>query len=228
MAIFTLPSLHESTRWKHMRIGLLGGTFDPPHAGHVHISLAAMKSLDIDAVWWLVTPQNPLKGNSRLPLDDRVRLCRSLVVHPRILVSDIEKDLGSTTTYETVCHIKHRYPATQFVWISGMDNALNLHRWNRWRKLLKEICTAYLTRAPAASLIQSCPLRMLATQKHIVITKSGAYPLDSGTTYWMMQKKMVNISSTELRNRSTENESKYDLYQLVRETGEKKGPANIA
>src|SRR5688572_19519709 len=106
MTIFALPHLHDGPRWKGLRVGLLGGSFNPPHEGHVHISLAALKGLELDAVWWLVTPQNPVKAEQPLPLEERVRLSRELVRHPKILVSDIEKDLDTQLTYHTIRKLK--------------------------------------------------------------------------------------------------------------------------
>jgi len=186
-----------------MRIGLLGGSFNPPHEGHVHISMAAMKGLHLDAVWWLVTPQNPIKDVKAPPQNARADLCRELVTHPKILVSNIETRLQSNITYHTIKGLRHNYPHTDFVWISGMDNALGLHRWNYWQDLLSEICMVHLTRNPARSLVRNCPYRMYDRQKHVFIDKGAKLPLDSGTTYWMMQKKMVNISSTEIRENNS-------------------------
>ncbi len=202
MSFHTLPHTLGSHLWNGLRVGLLGGSFNPPHEGHVHISLAALKGLELDAVWWLVTPQNPIKTEQAMPMPERVRLSQELTApHPKILVSDIEKDLGTSITYDTIRKMKSRFPKTQFVWISGMDNALSLHKWHHWHELLQEVCMVHLTRNPATSLIQSCPLRMLSSQKHVVLSKAGRFPLDAGTTYWMLQKKMVNISSTEIREK---------------------------
>ena len=208
MTFLSNPHLLNSPRWKNKRVGLLGGSFNPPHEGHVHISLAALKGLHLDAIWWLVSPQNPIKELEPLPLDERMALCQDIVNHPKILISDIEKDLGTTITYHSIRKLKARYPVTQFIWISGMDNALNLHKWNNWRELLGEIPMVHLTRSPARSLVTGCPLRMYKKQRHMVIDKGGHYPLDSGTTYWMMQKKMINISSTEIRNKALESNKK--------------------
>lgn len=202
MPTFAPPTLLDGPRWAGMRIGLLGGSFDPPHHGHLHISQAALKALGLDCVWWLVTPQNPIKSLEPLPLEQRVELCKELAQHPRIIVSDIEAELGTTTTYHSVKALKANFPRTEFVWISGMDNAFNLHKWNEWRALLGEIAFLHLARNPARSLAQGCPLKMYARQKHVVLHKSGRYPLDSGTSYWMMQQKMVNISSSEIRTKS--------------------------
>lgn len=202
-ALFHPPNLRDSPRWKNRRVGLLGGSFDPPHEGHVHISLAALKGLHLDCVWWLVSPQNPIKALKPLPFDQRFALCEALAQHPRILISDLEKQLGTSITYFTIKKLKTLYPHTEFVWISGMDNALNLHRWNYWQDLLSEVCMVHLTRNPAKSLVTNCPLRMYAKQNHVFMDKGGALPLRPGTTYWMLQKKMVNISSTEIRAAQT-------------------------
>lgn len=194
-----LPGLLSTPRWNGLRVGLLGGSFNPPHEGHVHISLAALKGLELDAVWWLVTPQNPLKAEQPMPLSQRLELCRAMVAHPKIIVTDIERELGTGITYFSVSALRRRYAKTNFVWISGMDNALSLHQWNHWQALLGQVCMVHLTRSPARSLVRSCPLRLLSSQKHVVIDRGGRLPLDSGTTYWMMQKKMLNISSSEIR-----------------------------
>lgn len=186
-----------------MRIGLLGGSFNPPHEGHVHISLSALKGLELDVVWWLVTPQNPLKKDAPAGMNERIKLCRKIAVHPKIVVSDIERSLGTHITYQTITKLKKYHPTSKFVWISGMDNAVSLHKWHNWKDLLKEIPTVHLSRKPASSLIQQCPLRMYGNQHHVFVDKSAKYPLDSGTTFWMLQKKMVNISSSEIRSKSS-------------------------
>lgn len=199
MSIFTKPGLLNSPRWKNRRVGLLGGSFNPPHKGHVHISLAAMKGLDLDAVWWLVTPQNPIKTERPLPFEERMALCREMAQHPRILVSEIERDLGTPFTRETARKLKKRYSDTDFVWVAGMDNALTLHKWNDWRALLDEICLLCVTRPPAESLVKNSPFRMYSREKHISLSHAGKWPLDSGVAYWMLDKKMLDISSTAIR-----------------------------
>lgn len=199
MSIFSKPHLLNSPRWDGMRVGLLGGSFNPPHEGHVHISVAAMKALELDVVWWLVTPQNPLKKDKAPELAERVRLCDEIAAHPRIIVSDIEQEMGTRITYYSIKKLKRHYPHHEFVWISGMDNAVSLHKWNRWKDLLREIPTVHLTRKPATSLIKQCPLRMYDRQEHVYVNRCGKWPLQPGITYWMLQKKMLNISSTEIR-----------------------------
>lgn len=199
MSMLSPPQLHDSARWNNMRIGLLGGSFNPPHEGHLHISLAAMKGLKLDAVWWLLTPQNPLKDEAPLSLERRIELSKDLIDHPHIIVSDLEQQMGTNITYHTIKKLKAHFPKSDFVWISGMDNAHSLHKWNHWKALLREVSMVHLTRNPAKSLAQNCPIRMYSKQKHVFINKSGALPLKPGITYWMMQKKMINISSTQIR-----------------------------
>ena len=201
-SLITPPHLLDTQRWKNLRIGLLGGSFDPPHHGHLHISHAALKGLKLDYVWWLVTPQNPNKTRKPIPMQERIDQCQVLATHPQMLVSGLEDDLNTRITYKSVKGLKRHFPHSQFVWISGMDNALGLHRWHNWRDLLGELSFVHLTRNPARSLVQSCPLRLYSNQTHRIIDKSGLWPLDAGTTYWMMQKKMIPISSTEIRNKN--------------------------
>ena len=185
-----------------MRVGILGGSFNPPHEGHVHISKAVLNALQLDAVWWLVTPQNPLKSSKDLlPFEQRISLCNEIIDHPKIVVTGIENDLGSTYSYRTVQKIKNAFPYTKFAWITGMDNALNLHKWDCWHELLEEICMVHITRYPPVKLIRNCPTRMLSRQNHVVLTHGGKIPLKPSTTYWLLQKKMVNISSTEIRKK---------------------------
>ena len=117
-----------------MRIGLFGGTFDPPHEAHLAACLLAMKKLRLDRVWWLVTPGNPLKDTRGLaPLAERMAAARVLASHPRINITDLEAGIGTRYTHETILYLRKRCPGVRFVWIMGADNLRSFHRWQRWR-----------------------------------------------------------------------------------------------
>jgi nicotinate-nucleotide adenylyltransferase len=119
-----------------MRVGLLGGSFNPPHAGHALITRLALRRLRLDRVWWLVTPGNPLKSQAELAaLQARVKAARRLAAGPRVSVTDVEARIGARFTYETLAWIRRRAPSVHFVWIMGADNLIQFHRWRHWRAI---------------------------------------------------------------------------------------------
>lgn len=130
-----------------MRIGLFGGTFNPPHAGHRLASVIALKRLQLDAIWWLVTPGNPLKENSGLPpLNVRMAAARRVADHPRIVVTRLEADIGTRYTFDTVDYLRRRCAGVRFVWIMGADNLRSFHRWQRWRDIAHLVPIAVIDR----------------------------------------------------------------------------------
>jgi nicotinate-nucleotide adenylyltransferase len=121
-------------------IGLLGGSFNPPHAAHRMISEVALKRLGLDKVWWIVSPGNPLKKRSdTAPLAERLMLCRDVAKNPHIVVTDFEADLDSPYTASTLAFLKMRNPLVRYVWIMGADNLATFDRWQRWREIFTTV-----------------------------------------------------------------------------------------
>ncbi|MGH6982141.1 MAG: nicotinate-nucleotide adenylyltransferase [Stellaceae bacterium] len=129
------------------RVGLLGGSFNPAHEGHRHISLEALKRLGIDEVWWLVSPQNPLKpGDGMAPLAKRLAGAGAAARSPRIRVLDFETRLGTRYTVDTLTAIGRLFPRTRFVWLMGADNLQQIRHWRRWQEIFRRVPIAVLDR----------------------------------------------------------------------------------
>jgi nicotinate-nucleotide adenylyltransferase len=127
-------------------VGLFGGSFDPPHAGHAALTRQALIRLRLDRVWWLVSPGNPLKAHPPAPLSDRIAAARALIRHPRVQVTGIEARLGTRATADTLAALYRRYPRVRFVWLMGADNLAGFHRWDRWRAILETTPVAVFAR----------------------------------------------------------------------------------
>jgi len=130
------------------RIGLLGGSFNPAHTGHRHISLHALRTLGLDEVWWLVSPGNPLKEGAKdmAPFDARLASATRLARRARIRVSDFEQRAGTRYTVDTVTALKRRFPRHDFIWLLGSDTLPNFHKWRDWRGLARELPIAVIPR----------------------------------------------------------------------------------
>ena len=130
-----------------VKVGLLGGSFNPAHEGHLHISLEALKRLGLDFVWWLVSPQNPLKSEHGMaPFALRFASAEAAAAHPRIHASDIEARIDTRFTADTLCHITRLYPKTHFVWLMGADNLAQFHRWQRYHEIMRTMPVAVFDR----------------------------------------------------------------------------------
>lgn len=186
-----------------MRIGLLGGSFNPPHEGHVYVSEVAMKRLNLDAVWWLVTPQNPFKQHiETAPFAERMELCRQINDDYRIIVSDLEQRFSLYRSIDTVRFVKKHYPKTNFVWLTGMDLVAEIPKWRNWQTLLDEMAFAHIIRPPTPALVRNSPIRQRMNQKHVFnpSTHDAKHiSLMPSHTYWILDARGHMASSTEIR-----------------------------
>lgn len=131
----------------HQRIGIMGGSFNPPHEGHRIVAVTALRRLKLDRLWWVVTPGNPLKSTRGLAsLGERMDACRALAKDPRMAVTGFESALSSPYTAQTLEFLRLRNPHTCFVWVMGADNLASFHRWQRWRQIARTIPMAVVDR----------------------------------------------------------------------------------
>ena len=184
------------------RIGLMGGSFNPPHDGHLRVAETAMKRLRLDAVWWLVTPGNPLKSHAELPpLGDRIAACRRLVGQRRIVVTGLEADLGTSFSAATIAYLRLRRPDVRFVWVMGADNLALFHRWRDWRWIASALPIAVVDRPgwrlPALS---GTAVRRLASSR-LPEARAGLLAVSRPPVWVLLTTRLSPLSSTTLRGR---------------------------
>jgi len=184
-----------------MRIGLLGGSFNPPHAAHRAISLFAIKRLNLDRVWWLVTPGNPLKAHGALrDLEERAAAARKMANDPRIDVSCLEAVIGTRYTVDTITYLRRRTPGLRLVWIMGADNLAQFHRWQNWQRIAAEVPIAVIDRPPQSFQALAAPAAQ-ALARYRLPQNQAARLVDRRPPAWVFLTGMkLNLSSTGLRN----------------------------
>jgi len=184
-----------------MRIGLLGGSFNPPHVAHRAISLFAIKRLELDRVWWLVSPGNPLKAPGGVhDLDERAEAARRMADDPRIDVSCLESVIGTRYTVDTISYLRRRASGLRFVWIMGADNLAQFHRWQNWRRIASEVPIAVIDRPPQSFRALAAPAAQALARYRLPENQAGRLA-DRRAPAWVFLTGMkLNLSSTGLRN----------------------------
>ena len=184
-----------------MRIGLLGGSFNPPHIAHRAISLFAIKRLKLDRVWWLVTPGNPLKENGALrDLNQRAEAARKMADDPRISVSCLESVIGTRYTVDTISYLRRRASGLRFVWIMGADNLAQFHRWENWRRIASEMPFAVIDRPPQSFRALAAPAAQALARYRLPETQAGRLADQRAPAWVFLTGMKLNLSSTGLRN----------------------------
>ncbi len=182
-------------------MGLLGGSFDPPHAGHVHITRQALRRFGLDRVWWLVSPGNPLKAEGPADLGRRMAAARGLMRHPRVAVTDIEARMGTRYTAETLAGLRRLYPGVRFVWLMGGDNLESFHRWEQWEWILRTVPVGVMAR-PGGRIAARCSIAAARyVNARLPSRASRLLPEMSPPCWCFANVPMVNLSSTEIRAR---------------------------
>lgn len=184
-----------------LAIGLMGGSFNPPHVGHLQVARTALKSLRLDHLWWIVTPGNPLKaGRDLAPLAERMDACRALIGgDPRMVATSFETELGNAYSVETIAFLQGRYPATHFVWVMGADNLATFHRWRRWREIAARLPIAVVDR-PGWHLAAIASPAARALAPHRIRTSSARALATLPPPAWtFLSGPLSPASSTALR-----------------------------
>ena len=183
------------------RIGLYGGSFNPAHAGHYAAALEALKSARLDFVWWFVSPQNPLKDPRETgEYDERLKFTKRVARHPRFVVTDIEEQVNSRNTAETLSALSQTMKRANFIWIMGADSFANLHRWHNWTDIAEALPLAFLAR-PGYSIRALSGRASLRYATRRVKTDQAAKLVTRKTPAWVfLPMPLRPESSTAIRN----------------------------
>lgn len=185
------------------KIGLLGGSFNPAHEGHLHISSLALKRLKLDELWWLVSPQNPLKSESSMAsLPKRLRDAKKVAgVNPRIIVTDVEDELSTRYTVDSIEALKRRYPGVSFVWIMGADLLTEVPKWKNWRQLFRSVPIAIFARPAYSSRALSSKAARRFAGSRIARSRIGSLADMRPPAWAFLRTRLNRESATRIRAR---------------------------
>lgn len=186
------------------RIGIMGGSFNPPHLGHLIVAHTALRRLKLDQLWWVVTPGNPLKSHDGLPpQSERIALCLNLATDPKMKVTGYEAGLGSPYTAVTVGYLVHRYPGAHFVWVMGADNLAGFHRWQDWEGIARSMPFAVVDRPRWRLKAMASPAAHALCNRRIP-ERLGASIIGSKLPRWtFLTSRLSDLSSTALRRNAS-------------------------
>lgn len=180
-------------------IGLLGGSFDPAHAAHVHITREALRRFGLDQVWWLVSPGNPLKSRGPKALETRMAHARQVMQHPKVRVTDLEAHLGTRYTAETLQKLIARYPGVRFVWLMGADNLAQLDQWQDWQQIMENVAVGVLARPRDRITARRSRAAMVYRAARLPARHSQALGRSDAPRWCFVNVPMLDISSTAIR-----------------------------
>ena len=194
--------LYSGRFWAGRKVGLLGGSFNPAHDGHRHISLLALKLLGLDYVWWLVSPQNPLKSTRDMAsLEERLVSGQLVARHPRIVVTDIECELDTRFTAQTLAGLHRHFPRTRFVWLMGADNLTQIPRWQNWTRIFASTPVAVFSRPPYSLSALHGKAAQRYRCRRVGQNRARGLPAMEPPAWVFFQNPLHPASATEIRKR---------------------------
>ena len=196
------PTIFPAGDWADKKIGLLGGSFNPAHAAHLEITLSALDRLKLDAVWWLVSPQNPLKPtNDMAALEDRLTSARDMATDPRIHVTDLESHLGTNHTIDSLDRIMTLLPNTRFIWLMGADNMAQFSLWKDWRKIARIVAFAIFDRPGYSRSVMASDAAKLFRDDQIPESQAAELCSMKAPAWTFIRDIQNPLSSTEIRRK---------------------------
>lgn len=183
------------------RIGLLGGSFDPPHEGHMHITRWALTRFRFNRIWWLVSPGNPLKSRGPADMERRLRACRALIGDARVEATDIEARLGTRYTADTLAALKRLHPGVRFSWLMGADNLMEFHLWEDWGWIMETFPVGVLARPGSAARAALSPAARRYRRYRLGAARAGRLSYAHAPAWALLTGAMSPASSTAIRAR---------------------------
>lgn len=182
-----------------MCIGLLGGSFDPAHEGHVNLTEIALRRFGLDRVWWLVSPGNPLKAHGPRPMAERIAVANEIMQDPRVEVTDIEERLGTRMTADTIAALQRRYPGVRFIWLMGSDNLVQFNKWDRWQDIASRVPIGVLARPGTRLAARLSPAAQIMKRARLPEAEARKLPLMKPPAWVLLNMQMSPLSSTAIR-----------------------------
>ncbi len=204
-SLYPDPNLLSAAAYRGVRVGLFGGSFNPAHRAHRQLAEYGLKALKLDVIWWLVSPQNPLKaGEDMAPITTRMASARKQIIGPRMLVTDLEARLGTQYTADTIHKIRQHFPYTDFTWMMGADSLRTFHLWENWQTIARTVPIAVFARPPkqlrALSGFAAKARQKFRWKNHAPLATT---PFASGQWRYIMMP-LNPLSATEIRKQNAE------------------------
>lgn len=196
------PDIFPKGEWHRKKVGLLGGSFNPAHEAHLEITLSALERLDLDAVWWLVSPQNPLKPSDDMaPFEERMNSAQAMATNDHIYVTDLENRLETRYTADTLDRVIKHLPDTRFIWLMGADNLAQFSQWKDWKKIVRTVAFAIFDRPMYSNAVEVSEATELFRDHQIPENQAAKLGTMKAPAWTFIRDIQNPLSSTEIRRK---------------------------